>query len=259
MRRIYGACAAALALTAPPALAGNNGLPAGWSAPSQPEHGALVFDDEFDGCTGLWRPGAGWVIGRHAVMHAGERMAWAGDPSAYTCSGGVLTLATRPSLVVPGVMTEADVETAATFGPDFYAEVRFQGQQIAGQHSGVWLLGVEAGQGHPELDIVEQYGPDDQYDHAASHLWPGPSAQTAHVYASALIPRPEGKAVGWHTYGLQATPTAFTVWRDGAPVQTIPRQPRQRTPMYLLVSLFGNDAPAPAAVKVDYVRVYAAP
>ena len=258
----------ALALAAAPAHAAD--LPS-WSAAQGPDltRYTLAFSDEFDSTAGIGdghgatAPTTPWWDFRHPVNMAGETYVSATDTRAYSAAGGVLTMSTYVN--AHGVNTEADVETVRSFGPNFYAEVRMRGPQVNGVHAGVWFLSVDNGKsdatgGHVELDLVEQYGPSDQGDHSASHVWPGARKDIAHQSTSAWTVRPEGKAVAWHTYGLEAEDAVFTIWRDGAPVQRIPRPPSQRIPMYLLLSLFGNQAHAPAAtMQVDYVRIWTAP
>jgi hypothetical protein len=242
-----------------------------WSTASGPDLTGytLAFSDDFDSTAGIGDgrgaipPTTPWWDFRHPVLLPGETYVGAGDRKAYSAQGGVLTLSTYVN--AQGVNTEADIETVRSFGPNFYAEVRMRGPQVNGVHAGVWFLSVDNGRadvtgGHAELDLVEQYGPGDQGDHSASHVWPGARKDVAAQFTSAWTVRPEGKAVAWHTYGLEATDAVFTIWRDGAPVQRIARLPSQRVPMYLLLSLFGAQAHAPpATLQVDYVRVWTAP
>ena len=58
-------------------------------------------------------------------------------------------------------------------------------------------------------------------------------------------------------------PTGFwppTIYRDGEGLKSIARQPSQRVPMYLLLSVFGfRDGAPPVSMKVDYVRIYLPP
>ena len=228
----------------------------------------LVFDDEFNDTSGIGNgrgaqpPATPWWDFRHPVMLAGETYVGAQDTRAYSATGGVLSMSTYVN--AQEVNTEADIETVAAW-TNFYAEVRMRGPQVNGAHAGVWFLSGDNGRadatgGHAELDLVEQYGPGDQGDHSASHVWPGARKDIVHQSVSAWTVRPEGKAVAWHTYGLEATDSTFTIWRDGAPVQRIARLPSQRVPMYLLLSLLGNQTHAPpATMQVDYVRIWSAP
>lgn len=247
------------------ARAGNHGFPVDWRPAARVDLSGytLAFDDEFDSTAGLgdWTARTPWVVGRHSVLRAGESMAWAGDDKAYSAHDGVLTLATRYDTYQGRIhYLEADIETRHTFGPNFYAEVRMRGMQIDGGHGGAWMLGEDLGQGHPEVDIVEQYGPGDRFDHSTSHMWPGRSGGKD-LYTSTLTPRDEPRgSVGWHTYGLLATDDDFTLYRDGEALKTIARQPAQRVPMYLLLSVFGlRDGAPPVSLKADYVRVYTPP
>ncbi len=245
------------------ARAGNHGFPVDWrpaGARVDLSGYTLAFHDEFDSTAGLGDATAHtpWVVGRHSVMHGGEAMAAAGDVHAYSARDGVLTLATRYDTYKDRVRyLEADIETRHTFGPNFYAEVRMRGMQVDGGHAGVWMRGEDAGQGHPEVDIVEQYGPGDRFDHSTSHMWPGRKGGRP-VYTSSLTPRDEPRGVvGWHTYGLLATDDDYTIYRDGEALKSIARQSSQRSPMYLLLSVFGfRDGAPPVSMKIDYARIY---
>ena len=268
------------------ASAGNYGMPSDWGAPTTctgtdwlkcmtgNKTYKLVFSDEFNTMQ-LANPGSvnSWFVGVHPVMQAGEKMAWAGDGyGSYTDPAGVLTLSTRYSVVTAGVFCEADVESLDDSGhghawQNFYAEVRMRGPQNNTNHNGVWFLSKDNGRtdstgGHTEVDLVEQYGPNDQFDHSSSHFWPGRRTDIQHTYTSTLTARPEGKAIDWHTYGLLATDTQFVIARDGKPIKVIQRTPQQRAPLYLLLSIFGNPGMGTrqaASMQVDYVRVYTPP
>ena len=259
MHRVIFTCLLTFALSA---LAGNHGMPGDWQLATGKldlKRYRLVWSDEFDHLKTIGKDGddTPWHVGVHAILHQGERYAPAGDTTAYAVVNGVLTMTSRAD--AKGRYLEADLETADKHGhilawQNFYAEIRLRGPQVNGIHSGIWFLGREEGQGHPELDLVEQYGPGDKFDHHASHIWAPPAP---HLYSSKLISRPEGRKIDWHVYGLMATDDAFTVYRDGEAIVTIARQPSQRVPMYILLSLFGNvPKPPTATMEVDYVRVY---
>ena len=268
MVRLLRLLAAALAFMAlAPAAAPAADLPA-WSPAAGPNLAGytLAFSDEFNDASGIGNgrgniaPATPWWNFRHPVLLAGETYVSATDARAYGVAAGVLTMSTYVN--AQGVNTEADIETVKAW-TNFYAEVRMKGPQVNGVHDGVWFLSVDNGHtdatgGHTELDLVEQYGPSDQGDHSASHLWAGSRPKpVVSESVSAWTVRPEGKAIGWHVYGLEATDDAFTIWRDGAPIQRIARLPSQRVPLYLLLSIFGNQKNAPpATMQVDYVRVY---
>ncbi len=230
---------------------------------------ALLWSDEFNSLN-IAQIGHGvatWYTGLHAPLVSGEKVAYAGDP-AYSISGGILNLKTRWSAATQGAYVEAALTSYDGAGhgylpPNFYAEVRMKGPQDNDNHSGVWFTSIDNGAtdstgGHAEVDMAEQYGPSDQYDHSSSHIWPGRTGG-AHIWVSTLYARPEGKAIAWHTYGLLATPSQFVVFRDGQAVRMIARQPKQLGGMYMLLSLCGNPpagTPIPTTMQVDYVRVY---
>lgn len=267
-------------LSAGAARAGNHGFPVDWSVPScagaaarlppcKPYLGGykLAFDDEFDtlrlGNDGVLSP---WYAGVHPLMASGDKMAFAGDPWAYTVSGGVLTLSTR---YAGSQYVEVDMETFDNHGhgfakSGFYAEIRARGPQVDGAHSGIWFLSTDTGKadttgGHAEFDLVEQYGPSDQFDHSSTHIWPGARQDIDHVYTSTLTSRPEGKASAWHVYGVMATSDLFVIYRDGVAIKQVPRQALQRKDLHLILSMVRNaDAGvAPAATMlVDYVRIW---
>lgn len=279
----FGAMAIAIACGSP-ALAGNTILGQSWSAPTTCTGTdwlkcvtggvsyKLTWQEEFNALSlvNVGQTNAKWFAGVHAILVSGEKMAFAGDPWAYKVSNGSAILSTR---YVDDKGTtryaEADMETYDGRGhgmrwQNFYAEVRFKGSQDPATHAGVWFLSADNGKsdntgGHAELDLLEQYGPGDQFDHSSSHIWPGGRKDIQHVYSSTGVVRPEGKAIAWHTYGLLATNDSFVIVRDGKPTTWIPRLPQQRVPLYMLISLMGNPGagkPPPTSVAVDYVRIY---
>lgn len=247
--------------TAAPACTGKNAAKKAACQPLDMSHLQLAFDEEFDKLPpSLAKSNAAgpWVVGRHAPLYAGETYAWAGDALAYSVSNGVLDIHGRD---LGGTYRMGDIEMVQAW-QDGYWEVRLRGPQVP-IHFGAWLLSYENGRndatgGHAEVDMVEQYGPNDPNDHSSSHDWPGARTDFSSGYASLYSPRTEARgSVAWHTYGLLATEDAFTVFRDGKQLGTIARQPLQRRPLYLLLSLFGFAGEPPAAdVQVDYVRVY---
>lgn len=279
----FGAMALAAACGSP-AVAGGAILGQSWSTPTSctdtdwlkcmtgNKSYQLTWQEEFTDLSlgNVGQTNTRWFAGVHPVLVPGEKMAFAGDPSAYKISQGSLNMSTQ---YVDDKGTsryaEADMETYDGRGhgmrwQNFYAEVRFKGQVGAANHSGVWFLSADDGKsdstgGHAEVDMLEQYGPADQFDHSSSHIWPGNRKDIQHMSSSVMVVRPEGKAVQWHTYGLLATDDKFVVIRDGKPTTWIPRLPQQKVPMYLLISLMGNPnlgKPTPTAVAVEYVRIY---
>jgi hypothetical protein len=230
----------------------------------------LAWQEEFnflnvggDGASGRW------FAAVHAPAVYGDWVAKYTDTAAYGVTSGQLNLATRwdgtgsSAHFVEGELQTIDRNGKGFLAQNFYAEVRVRGPQKSATHSGIWFLSQDNGAtdatgGHTEIDMLEQYGPTDQYDHASSHIWPG-STGGAHIFASTGVARPEGKAVNWHTYGLLATDSAFTTFRDGVMMQTIARQPKQRVPLYAVISLYPNPpvgTPTASSIQVDYMRFY---
>ncbi len=218
-----------------------------------------VFDDEFDSLKLSARGGQGqWFAPIHTDMGMGRLMG-PGDP-AYRVDHGVLTLSTRQ---VAGRWREANMQTMDADGRGFafrdgYVEMRARAAPQTGAHGGLWLLSMNRGHGHVEVDVLETYGADSLTLHAASHLWPaaGGGAPTAASQVT-VFPR---LYWGYHRFGLLATEDLLVSYVDGREIARIPRLPIQRAPMYVLLSLFENPgaaAHAPAAMQVDYVRVYA--
>ena len=230
----------------------------------------LSWQDEFNFLNaGADGASARWFAAIHTPFIGGDWMATYNDATAYSVSGGQLQMTSYWSGAGSNAhYMETDLQSADRHGrgflaQNFYAEVRARGPQQTATHSGIWFLSMDYGAsdttgGHTELDMLEQYGPGDQFDHASSHIWPG-NTGGAHIYASTGVVRPEGKAVNWHTYGLLATDSVFTLFRDGVATRTIARQPKQRVPLYIVMTLFPNPSaatPGTAYMQVDYVRVY---
>lgn len=171
-----------------------------------------------------------------------------------------------------GKYIETELETLDNHGhgqawTNFYAEVRYMGQQGAYNHGGIAFYSVDNGAsdttgGHYEFDLLEQYGPGDQFDHFTTHIWAGNRTDITSSANSNGIARPENKQpVDWHVYGLLATPSYFVWFRDGVAQQYIQRSSLQQTPAHMAITLFGNwqaGAPNPSAtsIQIDYVHVY---
>ena len=267
MASVWRAVAACAALIFPGPVRycarGSSSLPVTWS---NADFGrrldlggyALAFDDEFDRLRLTAAGGAGpWFAPIPTDMGVGRLMG-PGD-EVYRVDHGLLTLSTRQ---VAGRWREANMQTMDAAGRGFafrdgYIEMRARLAPQPGAHGGLWLLSMNRGHGHVEVDVVETYGADSLSLHSASHLWPaaGAGRPTAASQAT-FFPRLYS---GDHRFGLLATETLLISYVDGREVARIARLPSQRAPMYVLLSLFENAAApvrTPAAMQVDYVRVY---
>ena len=237
-------------------------FPVGWSAAHFGQRldlrgYALAFDDGFDRLRLTPDGGAGpWFAPIHTPLGMGTR-ALPGEP-AFAVSGGVLTLSTRR---VDGRWREANMQTMDSHGRGFafrdgYVEMRAAPAAAPGAHDGLWLLSMNRGRGHVEVDVLESYGLGSPDLHVASHVWPPPGGVAGAASQVTLFPRLYS---GYHRFGLLATEHLLISYLDGREVARIPRLPVQRAPMYVLLSMFENSAAPrrqPAALKVDYVRVY---
>jgi hypothetical protein len=222
-----------------------------------------VWADEFDTLR-ISRPGRGWgpwFTGVHAVLVAGEKMAVNLPDPAYSLNSGVLSMSTRLD-PVDSKRVEAHLQTHDERGhtvefQNGYVEARIWIPGALGSHAGLWLLSIEKGLGHIEVDIVETYGVGDASVHFSTHVWPARPGK--HQYNSKRAVRKE-IFDDYHLYGLLATDEYFAFYYDQKEMARIARLPEQRVPMYLLLSVFGNPTQPiiePATMKVDYVRIYA--
>ena len=219
----------------------------------------LAFDDAFDRLRLTPDGGAGpWFAPIHSNLGMGD-LTSPGD-AAFEAANGVLTLRTRqdPS----GRWREANLQTMDSRGRGFafqngYVEMRAAPAPQPGAHDGLWLLSMNRGQGHAEVDVLESYGAGSPTVHVASHFWPArgggpPGAASQATWFPRLYQ-------GFHRFGLLATDDLLISYVDGREVARIARLPDQRAPMYVLLSLFENPAAprrTPATFRIDDVRVF---
>lgn len=201
-----------------------------------------------------------WFTGVHAVLAQGEKMAHVPDP-AYAIESGVLVMRTRVD-PADGKRVEAHLQTnnASKNTVEFqngYLEARMWVPAAKGSHAGLWLLSVEKGFGHTEVDVVETYGVGDASVHSATHIWP--IAPAVHKYSSKRVVKAD-IFDGFHLYGVQAMDHEFVFYYDRVEISRVQRIPDQRVPLYLLLSVFGNPTQPlieqPATMRVDYIRIY---
>ncbi len=84
----------------------------------------------------------------------------------------------------------------------------------------------------------------------------GGLASMDHVTASGL----SDLTTGFHAYGYQWTPTNHTFWVDGVKIGATSAHPDTNYPMWVILQLAILEEPVgalPAAMEVNYVRVYA--
>ncbi|GAB94054.1 beta-glucanase (GH16 family) [Kineosphaera limosa] len=146
---------------------------------------------------------------------------------------------------------------AYTYG---YAEARLQVPSEPGYWPAFWMLPTPVDKGWPpEIDIAEFSKVVGSAGRPTFNVhWRDAAGQ--HQQAGSTAYGHEGQNYGgtWHTYGLAWEPGRLQVFLDGqpGPVYTGPGVPDQ--PMYIVLGMgvVRGENPAPAAMKIDYVRVW---
>ncbi|HVB37522.1 MAG TPA: glycoside hydrolase family 16 protein [Vicinamibacterales bacterium] len=231
--------------TAPTATAGPPGPASSWLP--------MVFDDEFNGTTldtSKWS--TGWFgAGITAPVTSGELECY--DPAQVSEGGGELDLNLAPHTETCGGQTRPYASAIITTNGHFsftygYMEVRAWLPGVGGiaDWPGIWADGQTWPQ-DGEIDVMEGLN--------MSACWHFHNAQGATGGCAA-----GNYSGGWHTFGADWEPGSVTWYYDGLPVGT-DSSGITSSPMYLVLNLaadhtYGGPINAPAAMRVDYVRVW---
>jgi len=257
-------------------LAMSCGLPLAPHAQAAPPSGAgwhLAWNDEFEGSTldtSKWRH---WLLGK--------RRDAINSPSAVSLANGNLTISTYTS---GGVHHTGMISTQNTYQYTYgYIEARIQYTSAPGMWSAFWMQSDTMGNpiGSPnsagtEIDICEHRSinsaGENINDLVVGNLhWDGyGSAKRSTGYTSPKL----GLGTGFHTYGMEWTPTQHKFYIDGTLRWTVNNASfspvSQRSEFIILSSEvdngswagsiptngYGTLATTTTKMEVDYVRVY---
>lgn len=212
----------------------------------------MVFDSEFNGSSldpSQWS--AGWYgSGITPGVNSIEQDCM--DPSLVNVSGGVLTLSAIAKQETCGGVTQPYASSIVTTNGKFSFTYGFMEAKIWMPGNGSisdWPAFWAVGQNWPtngEIDVVEGLGG---------------SAQVHFHYAGGTLGPLTGTGTytgGWHTFGADWEPGSITFYYDGVDIGSFTNGITS-APMNLILDMaVSSESPAvaPAAMKVDYVRVW---
>jgi beta-glucanase (GH16 family) len=242
----------------------------------------LTFNDEFNtldrdtGDGGLWKtwlgnndvndPNSRSLAGQHTVMsYIDPEFPGQGNTplgvNPFSVSNGILSIEAKkaPESLQPHIWgndyTSGIISTpqiSQTYG---YFETRAKLPEGKGLWPAFWLVAAD-GSWPPEIDVFEVLGHE-----------PGVIYQTLHGPNASQSKGGEYRGIdtsdGFHTYGVDWTPSKITWYVDG--VQTYQDDNFINKPMYVIANLaVGGDWPGspdantqfPAKMEIDYIRSY---
>jgi beta-glucanase (GH16 family) len=226
----------------------------------------LTFDDEFPGNTlntNLWNP-TGWVDNPTEL-------------EAYTTTNVVVTngmvkLWAYHQTYGTNNYTSGKITTMDKFWQKYgYFEASISVPRSENLWPVYWMLmepytnNAQETSWPPEVDIMEITGmPGGAVTSLSCNvavggnypLCGGGLASWDYVKASGL----SDLTTGFHAYGYQWTPTNHTFWVDGVKIGSTSAHPYTNYPMWVILQLAILEEPVgalPAAMEVNYVRVYA--
>jgi beta-glucanase (GH16 family) len=231
-------------------------------AANGPAVGAQTF--AMNGLTGLATNFANWG-GITTLANNGEEQNYVPGAVAAGPNGSV-TLTGRPATAqdqsnLPYV--SGMVETSPTFSQQYgYFQLAAQLPAGKGTWPAFWLFGKDSSATYREVDVFEFTG-DPHVLNFSTHVGSQGNGTTI------PITLPFDASQGVHTYGVNWTPTTFTLYVDGKPLATQDATGfANQGPMYMIanVALGGNwpgnpDAttPFPATMKIQSMGAWAAP
>lgn len=160
------------------------------------------------------------------------------------------------------------ISTQGKYEPRYgYLECRYQAQQQPGHWSAFWLqtptmgnpMGAPAAAG-VEID-VQEYLATPKYKDKVQHTlhWDGYGKEHKSKHVEKVVP---GLGAGFHTFGVEWTPTEYIFYTDGVETGRMTEAVSQRSEYLILSVEVGNwaddiaAAKLPDAMVVDYVRVW---
>lgn len=213
----------------------------------------LQFQDEFDGNSldlSKWRPN--WLGSSDTAItkpiNGLEKSCY--DPKQVSLTNGELHLTAEKRTCNSWQYASGLIQSNGKFNFTYgYAEARMWLPAGAGLWPAFWT----DGQNWPkdgEIDVLEAYGDDEatyHYHYAGCGGDCGPGG-------GKVI---SGATSGWHTYAVYWEPGKITWYYDGKEVWKYTTG-IVSSPHYLIANLGidGNNAPLPATLRVDYIRVW---
>lgn len=237
--------------------------------PVGPGH-RLVFEDDFDGDrldSTKWTDRRGVAPHTYGSPFNPQLEDTLFEPEQVGVEDGALRLSATPRRVQDELggatygFVSGVVHTGAHFAYTYgYAEARILVPDDAGYWPAFWMLPTPVDdQWPPEIDIAEFSAA------LGSTTRPTFNVHWRDAYGEQrqLGPTPYGDpntsyAGSWHTYGLSWEPGRLQVYLDGQPGPVFAGQDVPDQPMYLVLGMgvARGANPAPAAMTVDYVRVW---
>jgi beta-glucanase (GH16 family) len=195
--------------------------------------------------------------------------------NAVSVNNGLLTITDYTS---GGANYTGAIATDTTFLPTYgYFEAKIEFNGASGVDQDFWLMSLDdkgtgtAAANGTEMDIAENRAtPDNNYytDNAVHWNGYGPDEQHAsHYFNSTQF----GPPTGFHTYGLEWTPTSMTFFLDGQPIWDGGSGGVSQHPEYIILSSdvhndtwtglapadgYGDLGTSTTTMEVAYVRAY---
>jgi beta-glucanase (GH16 family) len=184
----------------------------------------MSFSDEFNGAsldTGKWSYGFGWG------SPYSDAFTECTSPEQVKVAGGLLTITPKNSPPDPRICNRIDgfgkytsgvIQTKNKFSQQYgYFEVRMKGAQGSGFASAFWGKRVDE-TWPPEIDVVEILGKNRRYYHTVHHKSPyaGSNDNWSHGNNFGEF----DPTTGFHTYGVEWSPTFIKWYVDGNLVKT---------------------------------------
>jgi beta-glucanase (GH16 family) len=190
-----------------------------------------------------------------------------GPSGPFNVKDGILSITAskdREGHWTSGLIAAADASGAGSGTRYGYFEARMKLPPGPGTWPAFWLAAlkpVAGSDGNVEIDVIEYYGQFTSAYRTALHVWYKDTTKTR--ASGDKIPIPDGSLVkDYHTYGVDVSPQAITLFLDGNQVWSQPTPPELDGPLYPLVNLaLGSgwpidQTPDPSVLLVDYVHVY---